>query len=220
VLTNNLFTFLIDLKANNSREWFHQNKDRYEDEVREPLLQFVRDFAPQLEEISPYFMAVAKKSGGALFRIHRDVRFSKDKSPYKTNAGLHFRHEDGKDAHAPGFYLHIDPAECFCGAGLWRPDSASLRLIREAIVEKPEEWERVTAPIRDCLSGDSLKRAPKGFDPEHPLIEDLRRKDHVAMRTLTQNDVLRKNFLKSYVEQCESFAGYVQFLCRALGQPF
>ena len=220
MLTNDLFHFLNELTANNTREWFHQNKDRYEAEVREPLLQFVRDFEPHLAEISPYFLAIAKKSGGALFRIHRDVRFSKDKSPYKTNAGLHFRHEEGRDAHAPGFYLHIDPKECFCGAGLWKPDSRSLRRIRDAIVEHPEEWRRVTVSLRDRLSGDSLKRAPKGFDPDHPLIEDLRRKDHVAMKELNHKDILNKDFLKAYVGHCKRFSGYVQFLCKALDQPF
>jgi uncharacterized protein (TIGR02453 family) len=220
MLTEDLFQFLKDLKANNSREWFQQNKTRYETDVREPLLQFVRDFAPHLESVSPYFLAIAKKSGGALFRIHRDVRFSKDKSPYKTNVGLHFRHEDGKDAHAPGFYLHIQPGQCFCGAGLWRPDSTSLRSIREAIVEKPEEWKKVVVPLRDELSGDSLKRAPKGFDPEHPLIEDLRRKDHIAIKELADNDIMQQDFLKAYVNQCQRFSSYVKFLCKALGQPY
>ena len=220
MLKKDMFNFLTDLKDNNTREWFHANKDRYESEVREPLLQFVRDFEPHLENISPYFLAIAKKSGGALFRIHRDVRFSKDKSPYKTNAALHFRHENGKDAHAPGFYLHIDPKECFCGAGIWRPDSASLRKIRESIVENPKAWTKATESVKEILHGDSLKRAPKGFDPEHPLIEDLRRKDHVAMISLQPKDILKKNFLDTYVGHCQRFAPYVKFLCEALGQPF
>lgn len=215
-----LFGFLTELKQNNTREWFAQNKKRYESEVREPLLEFIEAFAPHLEQITPYFMAIAKKSGGALFRIHRDVRFSKDKSPYKTNAGLHFRHENGKDAHAPGFYLHLDPEDCFCGAGIWRPDSSSLRSIREAIVESPEEWGKVSQSPKFDLGGDSLKRPPRGFDPSHPLVEDLKRKDHVAFVKLKPGDIVKKNFLKSYVRHCQNLAPYVRFLAKAVDQPF
>lgn len=220
MITKDLFNFLSDLKENNSREWFLENKKRYESEVREPLLQFVRDFEPHLEKISPYFMAEAKKSGGALFRIHRDVRFSKDKSPYKTNAGLHFRHENGKDAHAPGFYLHLEPAGCFCAAGLWRPDNESLRAIRDRIVEKPEEWRKVTTPLKSELGGDSLKRAPKGYDPEHPLLEDLRRKDHIVVAALPEKELLDPDFLNRYTRYCQRVCDYVRFLCEALRQPF
>ena len=219
-LDKDLFEFLTDLKANNTREWFKSNQSSYESSVREPLLAFVEGFAPKLEEISPHFLAIARKSGGALFRIHRDVRFSKDKSPYKTNAALHFRHEDGKDVHAPGFYLHLAPEECFCGAGIWRPDSAALLKIRQAIVDRPKAWREVTENQPFELQGDSLKRAPRGFDPEHPLIESLKRKDHVAVVSLTPARVLKKGFLKDYTELCRSFAPYVEFLCSALGVPF
>ena len=100
-ITPKLFSFLRDLKNNNDREWFEANKDRFEEEVRSPLLAFIDDFAEPLYKISPHFRADARKSGGSLFRIYRDVRFSKDKTPYKTHAGVHFRHERAKDAHAP-----------------------------------------------------------------------------------------------------------------------
>ena len=220
MLKPELFAFLRDLKENNNRDWFQENKDRFEEELREPLLHFIREFEPHLAEISPYFLALAKKSGGSLFRIYRDVRFGKDKTPYKTNAALHFRHENGKDAHCPGFYLHLDPNECFCGAGIWRPDSPSLRSIREAIVEKPKEWAKVIGNPNFQLQGDSLKRAPKGFDPEHPLIEDLKRKDHMAVINLSIKDVMKKNFLDTYVEHCVQMAPYVEFIARSVGQPF
>lgn len=220
MLTSALFDFLADLKANNTREWFAENKDRYEAEVREPLLGFVRAFEPRLEEISPYFLAIARKSGGALFRIHRDVRFSNDKSPYKTNAALHFRHENGKDVHCPGFYLHLAPEECFCGAGLWRPDSSGLKRIREFIVDKPARWKQATDGLENELHGDTLKRAPKGFDPDHPMIDALRRKDHVVMMTLKPADVVKRDFLDRYVEQCHRYSPYVRYLCEALGQPY
>jgi hypothetical protein len=102
-----LLSFLTDLRANNNREWFAANKDRYEEDLVEPALAFINAFAPRLEKISPHFRADARPSGGSLFRIYRDTRFSKDKTPYKTNLGIHFRHERSKNAYAPGFYLHI-----------------------------------------------------------------------------------------------------------------
>ena len=116
-----LFAFLEELKANNDREWFAANRDRYEEELLEPAMDFIAAFAPKLEKISPNFRADPRPSGGSLFRIYRDTRFSKDKTPYKTNVGIHFRHELARDAHAPGFYLHIGPGEAFAGAGIWHP---------------------------------------------------------------------------------------------------
>jgi len=124
------FSFLGELSRNNNREWFHDNKQRYEEAVRGPALAFIEDIAPELQLIAPRFLAVPKKVGGSLMRVHRDIRFGKDKTPYKTNIGIQFRHEAGKDVHAPGYYLHIAPQECFFGAGIWRPDSTALGQIR------------------------------------------------------------------------------------------
>lgn len=220
ILTNDLFHFLEDLQANNTREWFEANKDRYEESVREPLRAFIRAFAPRLEAISPFFVASDKKAGGSLFRIHRDVRFSSDKSPYKTNAGVQFRHENGRDAHAPGFYLHLDCAECFCAGGVWHPDAPALQAIREGIVEKPSEWESVVGALGDFQQwGESLKKAPKGFDPGHPLLAELKRKDHVAVKRLTREQVTSASFLDLYTEQCQKMASYVKLIARALNQP-
>ena len=133
--TKATFTFLKDLTENNKREWFHQNKHRYEDHVRDPAIRFITDFGAHLRTLSEHFRSDPRTVGGSMFRIHRDTRFSKDKTPYKTAIGIQFRHELGKNAHAPGFYLHIDRGGCFAGAGMWHPDSPSLKKIREAIVE-------------------------------------------------------------------------------------
>ena len=122
-----LFRFLRDLKASNTREWFAENRERYEDAVRGPALDFVADVAPYLERVSPHFVADPRPSGGSLFRIHRDTRFGKDKSPYKTYVGIQFRHELGKDAHAPGFYLHLEPKAVFVGAGILAPGPGDAR---------------------------------------------------------------------------------------------
>ena len=121
--TPDLFKFLGDLADNNEREWFHTNKARYDASVKEPALDFIEEFTKPLAKISPHFEANARASGGSLFRIHRDTRFGTDKTPYKINTGLHFRHERAKDAHAPGFYLHLQPRQSFMGIGIWRPES-------------------------------------------------------------------------------------------------
>jgi uncharacterized protein (TIGR02453 family) len=219
-----LFSFLRDLEANNDREWFTSNKQRYERSVREPGLQFIQDFGPRLAKISSHFVADARPSGGSMFRIYRDVRFSKDKSPYKTNVGFQFRHETGRDAHAPGFYLHLEPGACFFGAGLWHPDASTARLIREKIADETSRWKKVTRSKRFTdafsFSGDSLKRPPKGFDPDHPFIEDLKRKDFIAMTTLTQKAVVSDGFLSEFAKLCSKSAPLMQFLCEATGVPF
>lgn len=98
--TPDIFAFLRDLATNNNRAWFHENKQRFEDSVRQPALDFITDFVEPLETLSPHFVADSRTVGGSLFRIHRDTRFSKDKTPYKLNTGMHFRHERAKDAHA------------------------------------------------------------------------------------------------------------------------
>jgi uncharacterized protein (TIGR02453 family) len=222
--TPELFSFLRDLRQNNDREWFKANRERYEQAVQEPALEFIGDFAPLLHEISPHFLADPRPVGGSLFRIHRDVRFSKDKSPYKTNTGVHFRHELGRDVHAPGFYLHLAPREIFVAAGIWHPDSATLAKIRDRIVADPDRWTSVTrgAPFADVyrIGGDSLKRAPAGYDPDHPLIDDLKRKDFVGVAELDEETVTADGFLDEYAGICRAAAPFVAFLCEAVSVPF
>ena len=219
-----LFEFLLDLRANNMREWFQENKGRYERHVKEPLLQFIEDFEPYLHSISEHFVADARANGGSMFRIYRDVRFSKDKTPYKTQAAVHFRHEAGKSAHAPGFYLHLAPDEVFAGVGLWRPDSAALGRIRDRIVAGPAGWENVAGATEFVdefdLGGDSLKRPPKGFDPEHPHIEDLKRKDHVAACMFDEDEATAAGFIDSFADACRTASPYMEFLTRAVGLPY
>ncbi|NJN98668.1 MAG: DUF2461 domain-containing protein [Anaerolineales bacterium] len=220
-ITPELFTFFRELKDNNNREWFEANKGRYEKHVRGPLLEFVSDFGLRLAEISPHYLADARKSGGSLFRINRDVRFSKDKSPYKTAAGVHFRHEVGKDAHAPGFYLHLEPDGVFAGVGIWQPDPPTLAKIREAIVAQPERWQQVsrdeTFLATFAIGGESLKNPPKGYDPEHPFVEDLKRKDFIASVTFSEADACAPDFMDRYTGICRQAAPYIGFLTTALG---
>ena len=128
------FAFLRELRENNNRDWFAANKQRYEREVRDPALRFISDFGPHLLRIAPRLVADPRRS---MFRIYRDTRFSRDKSPYKTHIGIHFFHEKAKAAASvPGFYLHISPGESFAAAGIWHPDPRSLGKVREAIAAK------------------------------------------------------------------------------------
>ena len=228
-MANSYFTqqgmdFLNKLAKNNNREWFHENKSDYEELIRTPALNFIDDIESELAHISPHFLAVAKKVGGSLMRVHRDVRFSKDKSPYKTNIGIQFRHEMGKDVHAPGFYVHIEPADCFIGVGIWRPDSNALRKIRDAIIERDTSW---LAAINEKkfkiffeLSGESLKNAPRGYDKEHPLLDDLKRKDFIAISHLSNKDVLSEKFKTNVIKKFSEAEPYMQFLCKALSLKY
>ena len=219
-----LFEFLLDLRANNHREWFQENKGRYERHVKEPLLAFIEDFEPYLHSISEHFVADTRANGGSMFRIYRDVRFSKDKTPYKTQAAVQFRHEAAKSVHAPGFYLHLAPDEVFAGVGLWRPDSAALGRIRERIVDDAAGWEAVVGDAGFVeefdLTGDSLKRPPKGYDPEHPLVEDLKRKDHVATCPFDEDEATASGFMDSFADACRTSSPYMEFLTRAVGLPY
>ncbi len=118
--------YLKKLAKNNNRPWFNDNKQRYEDAVRTPALAFIEAMGPPLKkQLSPHFLAQPKKVGGSLMRVYRDTRFANDKTPFKTNVGIQFRHELGKDVHAPGFYLHIEPGNCFLGAGICAPKPGS-----------------------------------------------------------------------------------------------
>ena len=219
-----LFQFLKDLRANNEREWFQDQKPRYEEHVKEPMLDFIADFSAPLRKISPHFIADPRGNGGSMLRIYRDTRFSKDKTPYKTNAAAQFRHEAGKDIHAPGFYLHLEPGQVFVGAGLWRPDPKTAAKIREAIVEDPAGWKKAvhTKKFREAaeLHGDSLKRPPRGVDPEHPLLEDLKRKDFMALVSFTQKQACSAGFADDVAGALRTLKPMTKFLTQAVDLPF
>jgi uncharacterized protein (TIGR02453 family) len=219
-----LIKFLRDLDRNNNKTWFEQNKHRYEAEVREPALEFIRLMGPRIQKISKHLVASDKKVGGSLMRIHRDVRFSRDKRPYKTNVGIQFRHAAGKDVHAPGFYFHIDPKSVFLAAGMWHPEPDELSAIREAIADDPKAYR---AALRAkafkqgfTLEGESLKRAPKGYNPEHPLIDDLRRKDHIAVLNLKKKELARADLVDDVARQLAATKPFMAFLTKAVGLPF
>jgi uncharacterized protein (TIGR02453 family) len=220
-VTPELFRFLRALRRNNNRQWFERNKQHYLSVVREPLQDFVEAFGPRLEKISPHLVADPRASGGSLFRIYRDTRFSKDKTPYKTHAGIQFRHALGKDVHAPGFYLHLEPGNVFAAAGVWHPDSASLRAIRTAIIAHPERWNRALKDPRFKrtfrLDGRRLTRPPRGFPTDHPLIEDLKRQDFVAVADLSEGEACAPDFLDKFATRCARSNPFMRFLTIAVG---
>lgn len=216
--------FLDELTSHNNREWFAKHKPRYESDVLAPALEFVEAMQKPLAGISPYFLAVPKRTGGSLMRIYRDTRFAKDKTPYKTNVGIHFRHEKGKDVHAPGYYVHISPEECFVGAGIWHPDSKTIAKIRKTIHKDQAGWKRATMGKaflkRFKMMGDSLKRPPKGFDAEHPMIDELKRKDFIAVADLDYDDLFDKTVVKTVTTQMKKCVPMMKFLCGAIGLKF
>ena len=216
-----LFSFLRELSAHNDRRWFQANRDRYERDVRGPMLRFVADLAPHFARVCPDYVADPRPSGGSLFRIHRDTRFSPDKRPYKTQASAHFGHRLGPKVHTPGFYLHLEPKNVFAAAGIWHPDPAALASIRRALVEDPSGWRRVVGAKAfkgACeLEGETLSRAPRGFPPDHSLIADIRRKDFVATTAWTERDAVSPGFLDRFVGFCRTTRAFNDWLAAAVG---
>lgn len=222
---NDLFAFLNDLAANNNREWFNANKERYKQSVLEPMRAFIIAMGERLPNISMNFTADPRSNGGSMFRIYRDVRFSKDKRPYKENVGCQFRHIAGKSAHAPGFYVHLQPDNVFFGGGIWMPPNPVLNKIREAIVSRQAEWEKIIGDdnihkglIR--LEGERLKRPPSGFDKEHPYIEDIKRKSFFMMHNARPSSPMQSDFIDAVERVFIASSPLMRFITVALGLPF
>lgn len=217
--------FLKQLKRNNNRDWFAANKDRYRDNIVQPMSAFIEAMAPRLAQTANCFVADPRTNGGSMFRIYRDTRFGNDKTPYKLNIGCHFRHNAGKDAHAPGFYVHIEAEQTFFGGGIWRPPTPVLNRIRDTIVDNPKEWSRIKQAkpftrLFDGIIGDQLQRAPRGYDPGHPHLEDLRRKSLYAVRTVETQRVTTADFIKDVDTAIKSLSSFMKFITYALDLPY
>ena len=216
--------FLEEIGNNNNRDWFKENKSRYEELVLDPALRFIQSMQDPLAGIAPHFTAIPQRMGGSLMRVYRDTRFSKNKLPYKTNIGIQFRHEQAKDVHSPGYYVHIDPEQVFIGVGMWRPDSDSLRAIRERIVARSADWKRAIGDSKFRrnfhLGGESLSRPPRGFDKDHELIDDIKRKSFIAVRELGVDDSLNPRFQRKVETSFKAAIPFMQFLCKAVGVPY
>jgi uncharacterized protein (TIGR02453 family) len=218
------FGFFNELKANNNRDWFAANKVRYYESVVYPMGDYIVSIAPHLKRIAPCYKADPRAHGGSMFRIYRDTRFSKDKTPYKTHAACHFRHEAGRDAHAPGFYMHIETDRISIGGGIWRPPSKQLGLIREFIADNPSAWEKLnkTAALRKMggVQGDSLKRPPRGYDAEARHIDDLKRKSFYLMTEVDVKLALSPDLVTESARVFRTAARLNHFITDALELPF
>lgn len=222
--TTQTFTFLRALARNNSRDWFQAHKADYESHLRKPFLSLINDLQAPLLQISRHYRADPRAQGGSLFRIYRDTRFANDKTPYKTWSGARFFHERSKSVPAPSFYLHIQPGGCFIGAGIWHPEPPVQRRIRDFIDHNPGSWKAAVHSAdfqrRFALSGDALLRPPRGYPSDHPLIEDLKRKDFVAGCDLTDDVVLSERLPEAVIEGFQGLAPLVDYLCAALDLEF
>lgn len=219
------FDFLTALAANNSRDWFHDHKADYEANLRQPFLRLIADLQPDLAAVSGHYRSDPKPVGGSLFRIHRDTRFSGNKTPYKTWAGARLFHERARQVPAPSFYLHVQPGKCFVGAGLWHPETPTLRRVRDFIVENPSAWQKAAHdPIfrRRYRLDDSetLVRPPRGYPADHPLIDDLRHKNFVALRSIDDAIVTGPRLRPTLAKDLADLAPLVDYLCAALELDF
>jgi len=219
------FAFFRELRENNERPWFEANKQRFRDSVQAPMSGFIAAMAPRLAKISKHFVADPRPNGGSMFRIYRDVRFSRDKRPYKDHAACHFRHASGRDVHAPGFYMHFGPDEVFFGGGLWTPPPDALALVREAIAAKPAAWKKAVEDkaFRKAFSGvrgEALTRPPRGFAPDHPLIEEIKRKSFYAMREDDQRLAQSPALVDEVAATFKALSPLMKYLCGALGVPY
>ena len=225
--TKGVFDFLKELEANNNKPWWEENKDRYIRVIREPALDFIEDFGARIQKISPHYLADTRTNGGSLMRPYRDMRFSKDKTPYKTNVGIHFRHAGGKDVHAPGFYLHLEPSGSFGGVGLWNPEAKVAREIRQAINDDPIGWKKATkgklfTDVWSIDNGDesTLKRVPKELEQDHPYPDDLRLKTFTAGTRLSQKMVTSSGFDGELAAEFKRASNYMAFLSDAIGVTY
>ena len=218
------FDFLRALGRNNNRAWFNDHRNEFERHVREPYLQFITDLQAPLARISAHYRADPKKNGGSLFRIYRDTRFANDKTPYKTWAAARFFHERRHEMPAPSFYMHIQSGDCFAGGGIWQPEPPTLKKIRDFLYDNPATWKKATRAksFRENFTfwGETLTRPPRGFDPDHELIEDLKRKNFAAGVEFNDAVATSSELMPTVVTTFKQIAPMIDYLCAALELEF
>lgn len=233
-LPKDFFAFFRELAATNEKAWFEENKPRYRESVLMPLCTFMEAMAPRVGRISKHVVVDPRPNGGSMFRIYRDVRFSKDKSPYKTHAALWVFHRDagrgvGRDAHGgAGFYFHIEPGASLVAAGFWMPPRPLLNVLRERIVDEQRAFERIVkAPafvkrftgLSDDEAGVRLTRVPRGWPQDHPAGHWLRFNSFTASRPLTDTEVLSPKLVDAIMQDYALLLPLVRWLNGTLGFP-
>jgi len=222
--TPKTFKFLRDLAANNNRVWFAENKARYVATLRDPFLQLITDLQAPLAKISTHYRADPRAQNGSMFRIHRDTRFANDKTPYKTWAGARFAHERRREIQGPSFYIHIQPRDCFAGGGLWHPEPPTLQKIRNFLADNPAAWKKAVhaKAFRERFEfwGESLTRPPRGFDPAHELIADIRRRNFAAGQAMPDAIATSDELLPFVADTFKRVAPMIDYLCAAVELEF
>jgi len=215
----NAIDFLRRLKRNNNRPWFEKHKSEYETDVKLPMQSFISSLQPHFDSFAPEFDVNPKRS---LFRIYRDIRFSKDKTPYKTHVAAHFvLRGKPKGTEGSGYYLHIEPGSIFLGGGIYMPDSDQLKKIRREIANRPEVFLSIVNNNQFVkrfkkIDGDKLQRVPIGFDPNHPMAEWLKLKQFFVGVEWGEEKCLRAQFVKEVAKVFEVATPLVAFLNDAM----
>ena len=219
--------FFKQLAAHNNKEWFEAHRDDYENNVREPMRDLVEELDVRFARFAPEIGGDPKRS---MFRINRDIRFSKDKSPYKTNAGCWFHHRSasrkvGSEAAegSAGFYFHLQPGKSFIGAGVWMPPRPQLNKLRSAIAEKPEGFVRMVQSLPKRFGGVSdegaLKRMPRGYSEDHPAAKWLKYQSFTSGRSLTDAQVTSTKLPALLEREYEAMLPLVRWVNGAFGLP-
>ena len=219
------FKFLRGLERHNEKSWFEAHRQDYEAHVRQPFLRLLTDLQPALAAISTHFRADPRTVGGSLFRIHRDARFSNDKSPYKPWQGARLFHERRREVAAPSFYLHLQPGGSFVGGGLWHPEADTQRRVRQFILDNPGAWKAAAhAPAFrrrfDLDDGEVLTRVPRGFPADFEFIDDLKHRNWVFWRSLDDATLTGPRLKKTLETDLVALAPFIDYLCAALDLEF
>src|SRR5690606_8253820 len=217
--------FLRGIARHNDKAWFQANRKDYEEHVRQPFLRLVGDLQPAMAAISPHFRADPRPVGGSLFRIHRDARYSHDKSPYKTWQGARLFHERRREVAAPSFYVQLQPGGSFIGAGLWHPETHTQRRVRQFIFDNPGSWRKAAHEPAfrrrfELASEEMLVRTPRGFPPEFEFVDDLRHRNWVFWRPLDDATMTGPRLLRTLEADLPRLAPFVDYLCAALDLEF
>lgn len=214
LFTTDTLKFLRALKRNNDREWFRQRKDRYEQHVRQPMIELIARLSGDFRTFAPDFIAEPKV---CLYRIYRDTRFSADKSPLKTHVAAHFPMRGMPKGDGGGLYLEVAPTWVWMGGGLYMPSNAQLRAIRSHIADTHPRLHRLvsSAAFRKtvgALEGERLSRVPRGYDRDHPAARYLEFKQFLAGREFDAAFATRPAFYRELLATFRAVAPVVRFL--------
>ena len=223
MFTYELKSFLTELKSNNNKDWFHANKSVYEKVMKNPSREFVEFMRIRFSSLGLPYIADVKKS---LFRVNRDIRFSNNKEPYKTNLGIYFPYTQSqtlaKASYTVGIYMHIDTDQCFIGGGIHMPEPPALKAIRTRISEEWQDLEKIFAKpqfkkeFSSILEGESLKTMPRGYSADHPKADWLKLKEFLAMCYVPEIDIYSDRIAQILEKKAVAIAPFLEYLLEAI----